>query len=424
MSNKLSKYYQTVPKIYNPQHNPVINAFIQAFAEADEELVTQIENTKQQMFVKTASGKDLLVLGSNVNVENPVVLSLQDETFRNLIPNLSYKAKQIRSIFYDTMDVFWGPLFSRANITSNNCEPFNISVGDVFTFKVDGVEYSLEALPNEIAVDGVATAIELTSILNRNPKVTASISNDGLNCVNIRTNTTGLNGSIEILPCTMVDISKLDFTIGKYELTQQKLRTVLYEINQKEIIIELPAMVSNLSRDNYSATYFHDTQTIIPNWTGHFFYDFSGEFSQYTVSNKKCLLQNNIVKDRVYTSITVDDASIFTESSGYLVFDWNLNNEEAPVFYRSIPNSSTILLDPSYSFKKDHIINANINLINARTAHIPNPNGSDYPIYFSDPVGARIIVQNFLEKLKACGVEITFIIQSPEIPYIINNPYQ
>ena len=215
-----------------------------------------------------------------------------------------------------------------------------------------------------------------------------------------------------------------DFDFEKIELHQQPLRTVLYEVNQNEIIIELPALVSNLTRDNNTAHYFHADQTLESNnWKGHFFYDPKGTTTNISVSNIRCKLTADIQKNQNYTFINVDNAAPFIDQTGYLVFDWNLNNEESPIYYRSIPNTNTIVIDPTYKFKQNHTSNSYVNFINERVAHIPSITGEDLAIYFNAPVEARKVVQSLLNQLQALGVTITFVILAPEVPYLITNPY-
>jgi len=118
--DKINKYYKTIPSIYAPKNNNIINGMLKAWAESDEDIVTQIEEVKKQLFVETAQGDGLNSLGSNVGVDKPIFTSLSDPTFRDLIISTSYLPKQVRKTMYEVLDVFWGPLFSRANITSTS----------------------------------------------------------------------------------------------------------------------------------------------------------------------------------------------------------------------------------------------------------------------------------------------------------------
>jgi hypothetical protein len=426
MATKLEKYYKTIPKVFKPTVNPVINALLQAFAEADEEISTQIDNTKAQLFVRTANGRFLDKLANSLGVSRPVDIGLSDSQFQELIPNLSLKHKQIRKTLYDTMDVFWGPLFSRANVTSNNVAPFDVSLGDVIKLMVDGGNVqTIKAVTGDIATNGAATAEEIVALINKGTGLTASVIVDPLtgdDSVNIRTNTPGPIGSIEVVDSTMIDPTKLDLSIGKYELRQQDQRVSIYEIRPNEIIIELPAIVPALRRTLKGSHHFHEDETLETTWVGSFFYN-DGGLTTYNVSGEESFIEEPLVKGQVYVKVTVDDASVITSQSGTLIFDWGGENEEVGVRFRGVPNDKTILLDPSYVFQKTHNTNEKVNVLNDLLEVKPQINGDDYAIYMNDPVAARTVVEQLLRDLTAAGIIVTFVVLAPDFKYIIDSPY-
>lgn len=434
MGNKLKKYYQTIPKIYNVETNPIINAVVQALASNDEEICTQLDNVKLNMFIKTASGVYLDILANSLGVERPTSIGLLDDQYRELVPNLSFKAKQIRKTFYDTMDVFWGPLFSRANVKSNNAGPFNISIGDKLSLIIDGkVEKDLKILSTDLVTEGAMTSTEVVTWINRYNICTAIIEEDyvtGNEYINIRTNSPGIKGSIEIVSSSILGGGKLDFTIGKYSLLQQNLRTVIYNINPNEIIIEIPAIVPALRRTLKGSHHFHEDSTIEPPvapangiWQGSFIFDSRGVSSDFTISNKNAKIQEQLVKGSVYTKVTVDDVSAWGVETGEIIFGFGTDHEEQPIKFRGIPNSNTVLLDPSHVFQYTQPIDTYINILSSTQKYVPRKNGDDLGIYLVSPSDARALVQTILETLRTAGVIITFIIIAPEYRYLIENPY-
>src|SRR6185436_5513881 len=130
MADSYKKLIDTIPKFFQPQYNRVLSGLILALAQSDDEIAQQISNAKDQIFIRTARGQNLDKASKSLGVSRPPTLGLTDEEYQELVPNLSLKPKQIKKAFYDTSDVFWGPLFSRANVTSNNAAPFNLSTGD------------------------------------------------------------------------------------------------------------------------------------------------------------------------------------------------------------------------------------------------------------------------------------------------------
>lgn len=427
--SKLDKYIKFIPKELSPQVNPMIHALLEAWSGADEEIMTQLDNTKAQLFVKTAEGTFLDRLASNYGVSRPFSLGLLDEDFQKLIPNLSLKQKQITKAFYDTMDVFWGPLFSRANVTSGNNEPFLYSSGDSLEISVDGgPTQKLTIFPGDIKLVNSATSAEMIRILNRFQGITTQIVVDpatGENRLNIRTNTPGPRGSIEFIS----GFGPLGITEGfKNRVTDLDQRTVLYQIDPGSILIELPAIVPTLRRTLKGSHHFHETSAIEPSiggtvWQGSFVY--SSNEDPFVVTSIKGTLQSSILKGDVLNEITVTGASNFPLTGGKIIMDFGKDNQEEPISYITVPNSNTILIDPGYSFQFTHEIGAEINLLapNQTTPYKPRINGQDLAVYLTSPANARSVVQEILKTLAAAGITVNFLILLPEYTYLIDNPY-
>lgn len=433
MSN-FKRYINTIPRVFNPEFNRVLYALLTAIATADDDVETSIEEGKKQLFVRTATGRYLDRIANSLGVARPATLGLSDEDFQNLIPNLSLKPKSIRKAFYDTADIFWGPLFSRANITSNNSAPFNVSTGDIISVRIDARSIqNVKVLTRDIAVNGAATANEIQVILSRIKGATIEIVDDGMTgdlFINLRTNTPGSTGQVEILDSTMVSPTKLDFTLGAYDILDLDQRVSIYNMNPNEIIIEIPAIVPALRRTLKGSHHFHADATIEPPvpptngiWAGSFLYNPTGSINKFTITGQKSELQETITEGQVYTSIEVDDTSLIENQTGKVIFDFGRATQEGPVKYRGVPNSNTILLDPAYIFQFDHSVGSDINVISKEEPYKPLRNGKDLAIYLTSPATARQIVQDILESLAAAGIIVRFIILGPTYKYLLDNPY-
>lgn len=116
---------RTLPSYYKAEANTMIRGLLQSWAISDDEIEVQIQETKNSIFQETAEGRFLDFLGSNVGVNREPELGISDADFRNLIPVLSFKPKQVRQTIIDLLDVFWGPGFTRANVNSGNTETYN-----------------------------------------------------------------------------------------------------------------------------------------------------------------------------------------------------------------------------------------------------------------------------------------------------------
>lgn len=436
MANEnLKKMLDTVPKVYKPEYNPIMKALIMALAQSDDEIQQQVANGKDQIFIRSANGQPLDKAANSLGVSRPPTLGLSDSDYQELIPNLSLKPKQIRKAFYDTADVFWGPLFSRANITSNNFAGFNVSVGDIFSVKIDGIGViqNIKALNGDIAVNGAATAEEIQKILSRIKGATVIVLEDsttGNKSINIRSNAPGPTGSVEVFQSTMVGTSKLDFDLGEFSILDLPQRVAVYNINPHELLIEIPAIVPALRRTLKGSHHFHQDGTLEPPrppangiWAGSFFYNPNGSQGTFTVTSQKATLQQTINKGEVYTTLTVTNANALLNPSGILILNFGMGTQEVPIRYRGVPNSNTILIDPSYVFKNNHFAGEVINVISVQTPYLPRRDGTDLAIYFTSPSSARQIVQGILDTLKAAGIIIRFLVLAPKYKYIIDNPY-
>ena len=428
---KVDRMLRSIPKVYKPGSNPIITAFVEAFAESDCEVAQQIQNTKAQLFVRTAEGTPLNKLANSLGVSRPVELGLDDATFQELIPNLSLKAKQVRKSFYDTADVFWGPLFSRANIQTNNSETFDLSVGDALTVQIDTRPVqTITISTGDIAVDGAATAEEVAAILSKINGATPTIIEDvqtGDKFINLRTDTPGPLGSVEIFSSSMIGTGKLEFNLTKKELRDQDQRVMIYEIRPNEVVVEIPAVVPALRRTLKGSHHFHADSTIEPGipciWEGSFFFDPRGISSSFTVTSQNAQIEVPIQKGNILTNVIVDDTSKIIDQDSFVVFGWGTSQEEIPIRIRGIPNSKTILIDPSHIFAFDHPVGSYVNVVSTLTNFQPAIDGSDLPIYLTSPSTARTAVEAILQSLAAAGVILNFVVLAPTYKYLCDNPY-
>jgi hypothetical protein len=432
MSNALKRYFNTIPSTFNPESNRIMYALLYAIALSDDDVESAIAEAKNQLFVRTATGRNLEKLANSLGVSKPQSLGLTDKEFQELIPNLSLKPKTIRKSFYDTADIFWGPLYSRANVKSGNFAPFNVNVGDQLDISVNnGLLQTIKVLAGDIAIPGFATADEMVVILSRIKGATVQVLSESLtgnNYVNIRTNTPGSTGSVEIYSSSIA--SAMNLKVASYDILSLDQRVVVYNINPNELYIEIPAVIPALRRTLRGSHHFHATSAIEPArgvaqglWQGSFIFSPNGQQNTFTISKQKCALQQTVSKGQIYTSVAVDSNSSFTNSTGDLIFGFGTDRQEGPIKYRGIPNHNTILIDPGYVFKFDHSTNDAINVISQRQPYTPNKNGKDLAVYLTSPSGARQVVQAILAGLAAAGVIVKFKVLAPTYKYIIDNPY-
>jgi len=433
MSDALKKIKGNLPSVFDLNGKTVLSALIIAIAESDNKVSDAIGAAKNNLFVRTATGQSLTNLGSSVGVDKPFNLGLSDEKFQELIPNLSLKPKQIKKAFLDTAEVFWGKRFTRANIRTTNFAPFNISTGDIFSVIINGkTTETVKVSASEVAVSGSATALELSKILSRVKGITAEVEVDAIDqesYVVIISDTPGTVGSIEFLSTSGIGASKINLPTKKLSILDLPQRVAIYNINPKELIIELPAILTNLTGDLNFSHYLHPDETIETVdangkiWRGLFLYSEGPTAPPYTITSQVLELDQDIVAGEIYSNIDVIGANNLDKSSGFLIFSFGFENEEVPVPYSAIINNNNLLLNSSYKFTKNHSSGDKINFISSRSTVNPKTNLDDLAIFLLSPSESRKSAQTLLTRLAAAGIRIKFKILAPEYSYLIDNPY-
>jgi len=344
MSDKFKRLVKSIPSLYRPEVNIMIGGLLKAWGISDDEVVVQLKEAKDQIYVAKASDRYLDFLANNVGVSRTAELGIEDSDFRNLVPVLSYFPKQVRQTIIALLDVFWGAGFTRPNINSQNNEPYNLSdilpltgtltfnrgsnrvvgSGTAFLTEVQPGQYikptsaagdqyvkvsavidnnnllisSVPAnMPTSVGVAAVvanvleleyevdngrdrrkirfkpnlfnnlaaATAQEIANAINNDPEhnknITASVFIDPLtgNKLNLRTNTPGLQGSIQVLGGSANALSRLNFTLDK----QTEVRAAVYEVNPNEIVVRIPSSVPVLRRKLQGSAHPKETKTEI-----------------------------------------------------------------------------------------------------------------------------------------------------------------
>jgi hypothetical protein len=222
----------------------------------------------------------------------------------------------------------------------------------------------------------------------------------------------------------------LDLTEGEVDILDLSQRVVVYNITPNNLLIEIPAIVPVVRRTLLGSHHFHTDGTLSPPvptangiWAGSFFFNPDGSEGQFTVTSQVATLNQTISRGSVLTSLTVSSTALLQAQSGTFMLNFGRNTQEVPIKYRGVPNSNTILIDPSYVFEHDHAAGEVINVISSKNSFTPNKDGHDLAIYLTSPAGARSIVQEILASLAAAGIVVDFDILAPTYKYIIDNPY-
>lgn len=144
--------------------------------------------------------------------------------------------------------------------------------------------------------------------------------------------------------------------------------------------------------------------------TGTYVWDTSAPF---VLSSNKANLINEIKAGKIVRLMEVDDPSI-PDGGGFLIFDYGQETQEGPVRYLYKPTPTTVAIDPSYVFQKNHSAGSAATAINAKGPHVMTGRGLEYAPYITNPSEARLILQELIKSVKSAGIFVQFLIRFPE----------
>jgi hypothetical protein len=99
-------------------------------------------------------------------------------------------------------------------------------------------------------------------------------------------------------------------------------------------------------------------------------------------------------------SFTKTPAAVLYENSGF----------SQPLLDNVI---TTLILDPSYTFKYTHDIGTDITLLSDTRAYEPAPDGSDYGFYVTGTSEGRIFAADLMTQITALGINLQITIIYP-----------
>jgi hypothetical protein len=192
------------PRRYRARASTYLSGLLKALAEGDGLMETNVEATRDQLLVMTASGKNLDQLASLYGVVRDQATGVQDSDFRKLVPVLGLTTKAISSTLQKVVDIIYGPYATHANVTCSAPEPYALSAGSALTVLVDGRAISIVFQEGDAVSLSAATALEVATAIGQRTggQVSGSVVSNvhtGANYVNIQTPTIGTQGFIQVL---------------------------------------------------------------------------------------------------------------------------------------------------------------------------------------------------------------------------------
>jgi hypothetical protein len=370
--SKLEKMQRFLPSFYKPSTNVNVRGLLYAWSSEDDLIVNAIQDAKEQLFVKYAQLNFLDALGSNVGVFRPTAIGLADIQFRELIPALSFYPKQVRLTIQKVLDVFFGannPIVRIAELKPN----------EIVIQIPSSVPALRRSLKGSLHFHNYSGAI--TSIDNIAKTITIDLAGTQKNLV--------------------LDELK-DAVLGQELLTYKILSNT---VGNSGVILQFE-VTEDLSLLNLSKKFMIAN---VPNYQGSFFPDLTRSF---TLKKERGVINQNIVAGNLYPTLVMQDASGIPDAPGRLVFDFGNGNQEEDIKYFGRPNNTTLLIDSSYAFLKNHSIGSVVNVM-VKPYIKPAINGEDLSIYFVGVTAARILAQQIVESVVAAGVVVRWQIVYP-----------
>ncbi len=369
--SKLTKMQRYLPGLYRPQTNVHVKGLITAWASEDDRIVEAIQNAKDQIFVKLASLQYLDALGSNVGVFRPTAIALADEQYRALIPILSFYPKQVMPTIQKVLDVFF---------TENNPR--------VATYEIN---------PNEIVIEIPSSVPSLRRELKGSLHLHA------------------YSGTITVVD-NVLKIINVDLEIESKALAEDELRGASLGVGSLTTPI-LSNSAGNTSTIQFAASADLSGYTVldefnivnVPNYQGSFLPNPSAAWS---LRSNRGALGMNLSAGRIYPVLTMVDSSGIPDEVGKVIINYGKATQEGPITYLGRPGNSSILLDPSYIFTKDHSIGE---IVNTTFTPYQKPaiDGTDLSVYLVGVEAARILAQQIVETVIAAGIVIRWIVSDP-----------
>jgi hypothetical protein len=369
---KLDKMIRFLPNLYKPNTNVFVKGQLSAWASEDDQIISAVENAKEQIYVKLAQLQYLDALGSNVGVFRPTAVALADEQYRELIPALSFYPKQVVPTIKKVLDIFFTENNPRVTIHEVNPNEIAIQIPS----SVPSLRRSLKGSLHFHAYSGTIVSVD-----NVAKTVHITLANT--------------SKSLQV-----DELKGADFGAGAYSAPVLSSAT-----GNTNVLLQFTASTD--------LSHFSPAQKFnianVKNYPGSFI---ANPNAAFTLRKNRGILGQTLTAGTIYPVIIMSDSSGIPDEAGTVVFNYGKSTQEGPVKYFSRPNNTTLLLDPSYTFSKNHSIGE---IVNATFAPYQRPrtSGADYSVYLVGVQAARILAQQIVEQITAAGIVVRWTVVDP-----------
>lgn len=272
------------------------------------------------------------------------------------------------------------------------------------------VSYGIQLALGAVRVSGVTT---ITTTANHNLVAGQSVNVEGVEDSSFNgIFTITAVGSNTFMYTQDASNDLVFFTPVKETIQKLARYASVYEVNPYEVVIFLPATTRIVKRLLIGSWHVHNSDSVRSFLGSYTFNPKSG----FPITKTSTTLTEDIFQGELLTVGFGADTSQFPDTQGLLVFEYGSSNQEGPVKYLGRPSSGSLLLDPSYKFKKTHNAGADITLLKSISPYSPKPDGTDYQAYVTGTITGRVEAEALIQSLTASGIFLNIIVVYPQGP--------
>jgi len=182
-----------------------------------------------------------------------------------------------------------------------------------------------------------------------------------------------------------------------------------YQTENRLLEVFMPATTRVVRRDRAGAAHLHVSGASSDDQLGPYAFDTS---KPYIIGGEECDTTEE-VNASTNLIINVDDSSDIPDEQGHLIFGFGTSKEEGPVPYISRPSTTSLMINPSYSFKNTHDAGTNISLVAQNFTYDVARDATDFPFYLTDAVSGRIFAEELINLIAATGINVVITILYP-----------
>jgi hypothetical protein len=182
------------------------DALLAAFAVGDQYKQDLGAAAFDQLFKSSASGVFLDRRASDDGVTRPESVGLSDDDFRKIAIKTTAR-KQIVQVIQETLEVFYGPVATRAHATTTVAAPYALTDGDTLALQLDGKVVNIVFKSADFASIAAAKSVEVAAVITRHLRSIGSSAyalafddpSDGQSYVQVFSGALGLRGSVVVI---------------------------------------------------------------------------------------------------------------------------------------------------------------------------------------------------------------------------------